>query len=403
MKRKATISLIVALGVFFAPFAGSAQLATPEVQDPLMADFLSATPAAPPSLVQARQHFFGAENVNPVTGKVRPDRVILSWFSVSSLAATLRGRVVLLDTYIDSREDYPNRVPTTLNELVALQPEMIFIGHGHFDHADTAGYLAGVTGATVVGTPEHCAQVRADAQAALGSPVAIKCVEAVSANSVPGAEVNELSVLQPDVCITAFKHVHSAAEPPDPTFPLNPPVLIPDPGTLLLHPPGPGPSDHISSAGDEGWSLFYQFRMDDFALAWHDTVGPLKERAPQVFDVMRSLPPTDVEAGAILGFNLFTNSVRDPVMYIDALEPKIFVPLHHDFRFVTPESSGDDWKAAMEREMVVLPASKRPELRWLYDPVDYLRPGLLTFDIKAPYWATGGSPTRPAGTCKRAK
>ena len=43
------------------------------------------------------------------------------------------------------------------------------------------------------------------------------------------------------------------------------------------------------------------------------------------------------------------------------------------------------------------------ELRWLYDPVDYLRPGLLTFDIKAPYWATGGSPTRPAGTCKRAR
>ena len=128
-----------------------------------------------------------------------------------------------------------------------------------------------------------------------------------------------------------------------------------------------------------------------------------KERAPQVFDVMRRLPPTDVEAGAILWFNLFTNSVRDPVMYIDAVEPKIFVPLHHDFRFVTPESSGDDWKAAMEREMVVLPESKRPELRWLYDPFDYLRPGLLTFDIKAPYWATGGSSARPSGTCKRAR
>ena len=162
-----------------------------------MADFLSATPAAPPALVKARQHLFGAENVNAVTGKVRPDRVILSWFSVSSLAAALRGRVVLLDTYIDSREDCPNRVPTTLDELVALQPEMIFIGHGHFDHADTAGYLAAVTGATVVGTPEHCAQVRADAQAALGSPVTITCVEAVSANSAPGAEVNDLSVLQP--------------------------------------------------------------------------------------------------------------------------------------------------------------------------------------------------------------
>ena len=63
MKQRATISLIAALGVLLAPFAGSAQLATPDVQDPLMADFLSATPAAPPAMVKARQHFFGAENV----------------------------------------------------------------------------------------------------------------------------------------------------------------------------------------------------------------------------------------------------------------------------------------------------------------------------------------------------
>jgi hypothetical protein len=57
----------------------------------------------------------------------------------------------------------------------------------------------------------------------------------------------------------------------------------------------------------------------------------------------------------------------------------------------------------MERELSTLSASKRPELRWLYDPYDYVRPGLLTFDIRAPVWAGGSSPTRPAGTCKRAR
>ena len=368
--------------------------------DPLMAQFLAQEPVASPALVKARQHFFGAENVNPKTGRVNPDKVILSWFSVSSLAAALRGHVVLLDTYIDSREDYPNRVPTTLNELVALQPEFIFIGHGHFDHADTAGYIAAVTGTTVVGTPEHCAQAQRDATNTLGPGATVNCVAVVSANSAPGSEVKELALLD-NVCITAFKHLHSAAVAPDPSHPVNPPLLLPDPGTYLLHPPGPGPSDGVGSAGNEGWSMFYQFRIADFALSWHDTVGPLKENAPQVFDVLRALAPTDVQAGAILGFNVFTNGLRDPAMYIAAVEPKIFAPLHHDFRFVTPEASGDDWKATMDRELVTMSLDRRPELRWLYDPFDYLRPGLMTFDVKAPYWKTGDVAGRAPETCKR--
>ena len=118
----------------------------------LFAEFLATEPAAAPELVQARQHFFGSENVNAITGRVNPDKVILSWFGTSSLAASLRGRVVLLDTFITLRQDRPSYVPTTLTELIALKPEAIFIGHGHFDHADTAGVIASRTGAPIVGT-----------------------------------------------------------------------------------------------------------------------------------------------------------------------------------------------------------------------------------------------------------
>src|SRR5687767_11793947 len=189
--RCRTPIVLAALAALLAAIPAAAQLAT----DPLTAQFLASEPPAPSSLVKARQHFFGAENVNPKTGRVNPDKVILSWFSVSSLAAAIRGHVVLLDTYIDTREDYPNRVPTTLAELVALAPEAIFIGHGHGDHADTAGYIAAVTGATVVGTPEHCAQVAQDARTALGPTATVTCVPVVAPNSVPGAEVRELGVL----------------------------------------------------------------------------------------------------------------------------------------------------------------------------------------------------------------
>ena len=40
----------------------------------------------PAETIEARQHFFGSENVG-ADGSVRSDRVILSWFSVASLAA----------------------------------------------------------------------------------------------------------------------------------------------------------------------------------------------------------------------------------------------------------------------------------------------------------------------------
>ena len=95
--------------------------------------------------------------------QVRRDRVVLSWFSVASMAAAIDGHVVLLDTYIHKGEDRPNYVPTTTNELVALAPEAIFIGHGHFDHANTGGEIAARTGAAIVGTPEHCDQAKEQA------------------------------------------------------------------------------------------------------------------------------------------------------------------------------------------------------------------------------------------------
>ena len=108
--------------------------------------------AAGADTVKARRHFFGAENVDS-QGRVRRDRIVLSWFSVASVAAAIDGRIVLLDTYIHKGENTPNYVPTTTNELVALAPEAIFIGHGHFDHANTSGEIAARTGRAGGGHP----------------------------------------------------------------------------------------------------------------------------------------------------------------------------------------------------------------------------------------------------------
>jgi L-ascorbate metabolism protein UlaG (beta-lactamase superfamily) len=338
----------------------------------------------PAETIAARQHFFGAENV-AADGSVRSDRVILSWFSVASMAAAMDGHVVLLDSYIHKEEDLPNYVPTTTDELVALKPEAIFIGHGHFDHAATGGEIIARTGAFLVGTPEHCDQAKAQAAAYASQAVDVRCIDAVTRGSAPGAEVNELQPFGDRIGVTALKHIHSAAEAPDgenhETTAGN--AAIPDARLVLLHPPGPSVLSNLSADGDEGSSILYRFRLGNFSLIWNDTAGPLRERGPHLFDILQSLPATDVEVGAVLGFNDPTNGLRDIVDYVERLKPQVFYPVHHDF--VTEYGASQRMKGIMEREMArrgELPT----ELRWLYDPQDYLRPSLMTFDPRDPRW-----------------
>ena len=349
----------------------------------------SAAPAAEPlprDTVEARRHFFGAQNVDAL-GRVRPDRVIVSWFSVASLALAIDGHVVLLDSYIHKSEDRPGYVPTTTEELVALRPEAIFIGHGHFDHAATAGPIAARTGALLVGTPEHCDQARSEAAAA-GPEVPIRCVAAVDRGAAPG-QVRELRPLGDGVSVTALRHVHSDTEPPDgeghETSVGTAPVS--DPNLILLHPPGPSLIEGLNPSGDEGGTVLYQFRVGNFSLAWHDSAGPLREQAPQLFDVLRRLPPTDVQFGTVLGFNDPTNGMRDPVDYLASIRPKLFYPVHHDF--ITEYGASKSLEGVFRREMARR-GDLGAEVNWLYDPADYLRPRLATFEVDAPRFSDGG-------------
>src|SRR6185503_16131201 len=48
-------------------------------------------PAVDPAMVAARTHFFGADNVDQKSGKVVPQKVIISYFSVQSFAVAAKG------------------------------------------------------------------------------------------------------------------------------------------------------------------------------------------------------------------------------------------------------------------------------------------------------------------------
>lgn len=334
--------------------------------------------------IQTRQRIFHPENVDPATGSLPADRVILSWAGDMTFAAAIGGHVVLLDAWVV--RGGPAVVPTSPEELAALAPEAIFIGHGHFDHALDAPVVAKLSGAKVVGTEEHCKQVRQQAKDQFDPDPTIDCVVAFAEGAAPGGKT-ELDVLT-GVGITAVKHLHSAAVAPDldeggpvsaeRKHPIDLAVLQ----ALVLNPPPPEKLADVRGDGDEGGSVLYQFRVGAFALVWHDTSGPLKENAPEVFEVFRSLAPTDVQVGAIQTFNEPTNGFRDPRMYVETIAPKVFVPGHHD----APVAEGATAEPPLRAEMEKISEDKRPELRFLFPPGDYIRPEVLTYDVDDPRW-----------------
>ena len=335
----------------------------------------------PPSdVIALRTRVFGRENVDPQTGAVRPDRVILSWFGVTSFAASLAGHVVLLDAWVP-RGEYSGYVPTSPQEMAALRPEAVFIGHGHFDHAADIGTILDGSGATSVGTPEHCAFART--QVSPGTEV--HCVDAAPAGAPMGVRTD--IDLWRDIGITAVVHPHSARESRDTSDPHSPLLPVPGVDTMVLHPADPADSALLAQhAGDaEGGTLLYQFRIGKFALTWHDSTGPLPELAPDLF-ANAHLGPTDVEVGAIVGFNQYANGMRDPRLYVEALHPKIFVPAHHDNWLPPVTGHASEYEAPLRAELAKLDPASQPEIRYLYDPTDYLRPSVLTFSWKDRVW-----------------
>jgi len=181
--------------------------------------------------IAARSKIFGAANVDQRTGKVNKDRVILSWITNASFAAAAGGHVVLLDTFVTRLEVIAGRTPLVIQDLVDLRPEALFLGHGHGDHADNAAFLSQQTGASIFASPETCDVMQRDAQRNFSkgftTTSSVTCNGVTTRGSIPGSEVVRISVLEPDVSIVGFKHLHSTnTAPQDTTFP---PVIINSP------------------------------------------------------------------------------------------------------------------------------------------------------------------------------
>jgi len=226
--------------------------------------------SADPKLIAARQKFFGIENVDS-KGRVRKDKVIFSWATNTTYVASVLGRIILLDSYIN-RPELPTtpidkrRTPILPQDFIDARPEAIFLGHGHGDHADNAAYVSKWTGATIYASPETCDVMQQDVNRMWNDPNLhnggakiipngdpADCVGVVPRNSPPGeytgtlgnpaggtTTVRRIKQFDPQICILTFKHVHSGTAPVDSSFPHTALNNLGDPrygGRVITTPP----------------------------------------------------------------------------------------------------------------------------------------------------------------------
>ena len=472
MNRKQTLAVILAgvLGAFSAAAAA-------HDRDDDDRDDRGGWKPVDPALVKARQKFFGIENVDS-RGRVNKDKVIFSWSTNTTYVVSVKGRVLMLDSYLLHAElptDGPidrRRTKALPKDFVDLKPEAIFLGHGHGDHADNAAYVAKWTGATIYASPETCDVMQQDVTRMWNDPNAhnggakiipngdpVDCVGAVPRNSPPGeytgtlenptggtTRVRRIRQFDREICILAFKHIHSGNAPVDPSFvhsPLNDLADPRDAGRVFTTPavtypalyptgipytPPANPASRVAgqlntvttgfggAAGIIEIGYHFVLRGDNnFAFSYINSAGPVKEgigsgspglislaqyndpvnNGPAIalaaeigkglFSIMEDLPQTDVMLGSVISLGANNNQQRDIISYIQRLKPRVFVPGH--FSAVAQRGSSPyylvNWRETAQA--MGFPQSEWPELRWMVDPLDYFRP--LVYDPDDKRWA----------------
>lgn len=329
---------------------------------------------------------------------IEDGKVKLWWFGVSSFVISGGGHLWLMDAWepIGLQADY---VPVGREEIAAIQPEAIFIGHGHFDHAADAGYIAGRSGAVVVGSEEICTSVQADA-AQDDLQNAFDCLITGTATLPAPGTTQTVELWNDMAAVSILQHIHSAASPQ--TYELG--------DTPFIHVPNLLPYLGYLNSSPEEWLRFlstltleqggtwaYHFKLGDFTMLWHDSTGPIVASDPDGAAVQAALDSfpgcVDVQLGAIVGFDQPISGLRDPRLYVEHAHPRVFLPNHHDAWAPVVGGGAAAYKSEWQREMDSL--ENPPLVDYLTDPVDYMAPRV--YDIKDPIWAEPMPGSRCAG------
>ena len=300
-----------------------------------------------------------------------PRFVTVSWYGVSSLIVTIKGHLLLLDAWeiVGAHRGY---APIGRDDLAGLEPEAILVGHGHFDHAADAGYVAGRTGAAVVGSEEICDTAKSDA-ATEGLDREFTCAITGTATSPAPGTMQSFRLFEDVAPVRVLQHIHSATRPPGPDNPPDPYAPVFDPAPYLENPNlEPGELTRFLETLDDpqGGAWMYHLSVGSFTLLIGDSAGPIWESE----DVRRALDRfpgcVDVMANAILGFDQPVSGLRDPRLYVEHAHPRVFLPTHGDAWAPAASAGQEQYRDEWSEQMAGL--EHPPQVDFLVDPEDYL-------------------------------
>jgi L-ascorbate metabolism protein UlaG (beta-lactamase superfamily) len=242
--------------------------------------------------------------------------VELRWLGTANYELDYRGHVYLLDTYYDRK---PRDRPIGFKAAQVKRADVIFLGHGHFDHMADAVPVQAQTKAPVVGAP-----ITIETAVKFGLPAGV-------ATTVRGGETLHFGDLTVDTALAQ----HSNADPRVPPLtaqlydvemgPLSPEELTAQNAVMAR---GTFSPDVIT----KGTIAFVFTLSSGYKILWLDSAGPITEGDREL---AKRVGPVDVAIIAYQAHPVAAKAVEETLPLVRLFRPRIYLPAHHDESYGT--------------------------------------------------------------------
>lgn len=270
----------------------------------------------------------------------------------------------LEDNLADTGENKNTNGFAPMADVLAAEPDVIFLDHSHFDHTHNIAEIAAKTGAPVVTSLGSCGWVKFEALKMGYEPADISCNLLREADGTPmndadsyfgqpyggegvlfsdyGAQGTPERPLPGGLTDHAVLVKHTATFNKPPTYPdqYSPGAQIhplDNVDRISKNPPDPAMLWRQYAPFDlEGGNYLHKVTYQGFDIAHHGSVGPTNELDPGAKEILSSLgslgedDKVDVEIGGIVEASwLNTNYFKDAKEYSKAIAAKWYFPVHH--------------------------------------------------------------------------
>ena len=245
-----------------------------------------------------------------------PNMVELRWLGTANYELDYRGHIYLLDTYYDRK---PRDRPIGFKAAQVTRADVIFLGHGHFDHMADAVPVQAQTKAPVVGAP-----ITIETAVKLGMPAA-------AGMTVKGGETLHFG----DLTVDAALAQHSNADPRVP--PLTKQLYDVEMGPLSAD--EQARQDAVQARGTFSpdvitkGTIAYVFTLaSGFKILWLDSAGPITDGDR---DLAKRVGPVDVAIIAYQAHPVAFQAVKETLPLVQLFNPRLYLPAHHDESYGT--------------------------------------------------------------------